>query len=92
MNEELKYVLNRYSDVVVDPDSLPDDELRFGVVLESLLHKWKGTGMGTDAVWLEIPIDKCHLITVAVKMGFCGHHCTEKYFMLTMWMGNKDDV
>lgn len=90
MEEQLKYTLNRYSDVILDPSSLPNTVPEFRESLKMQLENWRETGK--MAVWLEIPMDKTHLIWVAIELGFKGHHCTEDYFMLTLWLGDQDDV
>lgn len=87
---ELKYTKNRYSDIILDPESLPDTEHKFKDALERHMTNWKMEG--NYAIWLEIPIRKSELIKVADDAGFRAHHCTEDYIMMTRWIGNQHDI
>ena len=89
MNEEVKYKMNRYSDVILELDSFSNNEEEFRRTLEEQKEKWKNTD--SMAIWLQVPFERSHLIPIAIKLGFRGHHCTEDYFMLTLWMGNQND-
>lgn len=86
----LNYNLNRYFDIVVDPDSIPGDQEEFETDIKSCLEKWKDGKK--NAIWLEIPMNKSFLIPKILEIGFEAHHCTKEFIMFTMWLGNEDDV
>ncbi len=72
---------NQFGGMVADPGSLPEDPREFQRRLDFSLQEWKEEGI--VAVWLEVPIYRAALITVAVDAGFQFHHTGEEYLMLT---------
>ena len=83
--EKLRYTFNRYGDIIIDPTSLvTNDEFHCEII------KLKTATSG--AIWLEIPYRNSSLIPIAIENGFKGHHCTDTYFMLTLWLGDENDV
>ena len=72
---------NTFRGVMVDPASLPPSAATFDRQLEASLEAW--TTQGNQVVWLEIPIDRSELITIAVAAGFVFHHSGEDYLMTT---------
>ncbi len=86
-----KHTKNRYSDIVLDPSCLPDASEEFSDQLQLQMDAW-AEDEDVNAAWLEIPSTKTHLIRDALRLGFALHHCTPDYVMLTLWMGDPDDV
>ena len=39
-----------------------------------------------NAVWLHIPIEQSHLITLAAKHGFTYHHAEDNEAVLSLWL------
>lgn len=37
-------------------------------------------------MWLKVPVDFCHYISVAAHYGFQFHHTQPKYVMMCLWM------
>ena len=72
---------NPFGGVIPDPEALPTLSQAFGLQLCYSLKVWADRGF--QVVWLEIPIAKSHLISVATDAGFSYHHCGEDYLMLT---------
>ncbi len=84
----MNYTVNRYLDVVLDPASLPGDPDKFKDMITTQIAEWKTSGK--SAIWLEIPIQKSQFIQAAIDVGFKAHHCTESYFMFTLWLGGEE--
>lgn len=40
----------------------------------------------TPAMWLKVPMDFCHYISVAAHYGFEFHHTKPKYLMMYLWL------
>lgn len=41
---------------------------------------------GTVALWLKVPTDFCHFISIASHYGFQLHHTQPKYLMMCLWL------
>ncbi|CAN0567058.1 unnamed protein product, partial [Ectocarpus sp. 12 AP-2014] len=41
---------------------------------------------GTAALWLKVPTDFCHFISIASHYGFQLHHTQPKYLMMYLWL------
>lgn len=39
-----------------------------------------------SAVWLKVPVDFCHYISIAAHYGFQLHHTQPKYVMMSLWL------
>ena len=70
-----------FGGVVLTPDSLPAEPRVFVQRLRRSLAAWESAGY--RVVWLELPIGKAQLISLAVDAGFSFHHCDERILMLT---------
>lgn len=90
-NDNWKHTKNRYSDIVLDPSCLPDASEEFSDQLRRQMNAWMEDD-DVNAAWLEVPSTKTHLIRDALRLGFVLHHCTPDYVMLTLWMGDPDEV
>ena len=77
----IKATTNPFRGVIPDPEALPTLSQMFESQLYHSLKVWADRGY--LVVWLEIPIAKSHLISVAVDAGFSYHHCGKDYLMLT---------
>lgn len=42
--------------------------------------------MFSSAVWLKVPVDFCHYISIAAHYGFKFHHTQPKYVMMSLWL------
>lgn len=73
-----------YGGLAVDPEGLSSVPERFCEQLDQSLAAWKDSGV--RGVWLKIPIQKSHLISLAVERGFGFHHAEEGHLMLTRWL------
>lgn len=40
----------------------------------------------SSAVWLKVPVDFCHYISIAAHYGFKFHHTQPKYVMMSLWL------
>ena len=81
MVQSLEAKANPFGGMVTVPAALPKDPEEFS---ERLLHSLKDWGaQGIKAVWLEIPISRSSLISLAVEQKFTFHHTGEAYLMLT---------
>ncbi len=78
----LEYTTNPFGGVLSTPDGLPEDPQVFQQQLDHSLKTWKAEGF--RVVWVEIPIARSQLISVAVDAGFTFHHSGEDYLMLTL--------
>lgn len=85
----IRYNINRYKDVEIRTGTYPRNPEQFRVELSTRLREWKERGY--KAVWLRLPRRDCYLIPYAYDVGFCNHHAVEDYFMLTMWLGDKEN-
>lgn len=82
--ELLQGEADHFGGVVLDPAGLPSNAEDFGRRLDHSLRAWRKSG--TRGVWLQIPIEKAHLIGAAVARGFVFHHAEKHYCMLTQWL------
>lgn len=72
---------NAFGGRVVACNALPHEVDAFAKSLESSMAAWREEGC--KVVWLEIPIERSHLIPQAVAAGFVFHHATERRLQLT---------
>ncbi|PHT39771.1 Nudix hydrolase 8 [Capsicum baccatum] len=65
-----KWVLDasddEYGGVLVNPERLPSDPDKFTFALRASLSHWKAKGK--KGVWLKLPLEKCDLVPIAVKV------------------------
>ena len=40
----------------------------------------------SSALWLKVPVDFCHYISIAAHYGFKLHHTQPKYVMMSLWL------
>jgi 8-oxo-dGTP pyrophosphatase MutT (NUDIX family) len=73
---------NPFGGVIPVPDGLNPDPQIFAQELETSLHAWREHGY--RVVWLEVSLELAVLIPVATAVGFCFHHSSEQYLMLTL--------
>ncbi|MFT7587792.1 MAG: 8-oxo-dGTP pyrophosphatase MutT (NUDIX family) [Cellvibrionaceae bacterium] len=78
----LQYRTNNYASVIVDGHSLPADALEFTRLLPQALDQWRKEGF--RSVWLEVPIGKAALITIATTIGFEFHSTDPDALTLTL--------
>jgi 8-oxo-dGTP pyrophosphatase MutT (NUDIX family) len=69
----LAFEYNKFNGIIIDSAEIPNDEDVFLQQLRALLdhaalHK-------KAVVWLTLPIDLAHLITIATTQGFTFHNC-----------------
>ncbi|XP_059275890.1 nudix hydrolase 8-like isoform X2 [Lycium ferocissimum] len=57
---------DEYGGVLINPQTLPSNPNIFASVLCSSLSHWKMKGK--KGVWLKIPVEKCDLVPIAVKV------------------------
>lgn len=77
-----KYRTNNYAAVLIEADSLPDDTAVLLSDLPLALDHWRTAGL--RSVWLEIPIQKAHLISAATSHGFEFHSTDPDALTLTL--------
>ena len=77
----LESVINPFGGVVLKPEALVNDPVRFREQLRLSLGVWEAEGF--KLVWLEVPISRVRLVPVAVDEGFAFHHAREDYVLLT---------
>jgi len=75
---------DHYGGIILDPGSLPAEASAFTARLDSSLAHWRAGGV--RGVWMEVPIDKSHLIGIAVDRGFQFHHAEPGHCMMTAWL------
>lgn len=73
-----------YGGIILDPARLPSDPADFQLRLDDSLREWRGGGV--RGVWMQVPLEKAHLIGAAVDRGFIFHHAERHYCMLTHWL------
>jgi 8-oxo-dGTP pyrophosphatase MutT (NUDIX family) len=69
----LAFEYNKFNGIIIDSAEIPDDQEVFLQHLSALLdhanlHK-------KAVIWLTLPIDLAHLITIATTQGFTFHNC-----------------
>ena len=72
--------VNRYSGMVIDPDSLPSDPGQFASQLRTALAAWKDQGL--QLAWLQVPLGRAAIVPVAVEHGFVFHHADQESLMM----------
>jgi ADP-ribose pyrophosphatase YjhB (NUDIX family) len=82
--EALAHKIDVFNGVQVDSDALSPDVIEFGEKLQASLKIWMEEKR--KGVWLQIPINKSQLISVAVELGFVFHHAEADYVMMTLWL------
>lgn len=78
--ELLEHTVNRFNGVMIEKEALVHPLPVFTERLHLSLGQWERDGR--YLVWLEVPIDCCDVIPVAVKAGFTFHHTGETYLLL----------
>lgn len=76
----MKFELDKFNGVIVDPLSIPDCADEFHKHLSELTHF--AVTENKNLIWLTLPIDKSHLIKSATDLGFVFHNCLESELTL----------
>lgn len=71
---------NRFNGIEIDTEGLPGDPDEFRGCLKLSLQDW--INQNYQVAWVNIPVNKSGLISVAVDAGFVFHHCNQDYLML----------
>ncbi|KAL6054702.1 nucleoside diphosphate-linked moiety X motif 6 [Balamuthia mandrillaris] len=82
----LEGVVNLYNGVTITESALPTDPIEFGRRLQASLEIWKK--QGRRGIWLNIPIQLCALVPIAVKCGFVYHSAKPDALRLTTWLAD----
>ena len=77
----LEAMPNRFQGIELDPKALPPDPEEFRTRLSASLQEWKREAF--KVVWINIPIERAALISVATQAGFSFHHSGTDYLLLT---------
>ena len=77
----LAFEYNKFNGIIINSAEIPDDQDVFLQHLSALLehaslHK-------KSVIWLTLPIDLAHLITIATTQGFTFHNCLPTEVTLT---------
>ncbi|XVE57597.1 hypothetical protein DITRI_Ditri04bG0103000 [Diplodiscus trichospermus] len=75
---------DEYGGVILDSERLPADPNVFTSMLRFSVSHLKAKEK--KGIWLKLPVEKSHLVPVAVKEGFEYHHAERGYVMLTYWL------
>jgi 8-oxo-dGTP pyrophosphatase MutT (NUDIX family) len=80
--------INRYNDVVV---KIPIEESEEDGVnkFKANIDQWREEKRA--AVWCEVPCSKADKLPKLLELGFKPHHCTDDYFMLTLWLNDQSE-
>jgi len=79
-----------YGGVIVDETTtqFPSLPAHFATSLDLSLLAWKAGNV--RGVWLDVPIEKSQLISVATDRGFIFHHADKDHCMLTRWLPSHE--
>jgi 8-oxo-dGTP pyrophosphatase MutT (NUDIX family) len=69
----LAFEYNKFNGIIIDSDQIPEDIDVFLPQLNALLSHAKQQNKAV--IWLTLPIDLAHLITIATTQGFTFHNC-----------------
>jgi 8-oxo-dGTP pyrophosphatase MutT (NUDIX family) len=69
----LAFEYNKFNGIIIDSDQIPADIDVFLPQLNALLNHAKQQNKAV--IWLTLPIDLAHLITIATTQGFTFHNC-----------------
>ena len=69
----LSHEYDAFNGIIVDPESLPTAVDEFSKLLDDLLVHSKQQDKAV--IWLTLPIEMSHLISVATENGFTFHNC-----------------
>lgn len=81
MNQELVASPNQFGGVVIQSDALPQSPEEFRQRLAHSLAEWGRAEY--LVVWLDVPLDRASLISVATEAGFKFHHADEESLLMT---------
>jgi 8-oxo-dGTP pyrophosphatase MutT (NUDIX family) len=69
----LAFEYNKFNGIIINSAQIPDDIDVFLQQLSALLNHAKSQKKAV--IWLTLPIDLAHLITIATTQGFTFHNC-----------------
>lgn len=72
----LSHVYDAFNGIIVDTESLPTAVDEFSHALDKLLVH--SNQQEKSVIWLTLPIELSHLVSVATELGFTFHNCLAK--------------
>ena len=84
----LVHVVDHFNGIRVDSECLPTDKGTFRSKLWHSVQRWQSEGK--RGVFLKIPLDRIHLIEIAVDHQFTIHHARPQYVMLIRWLPRNE--
>jgi 8-oxo-dGTP pyrophosphatase MutT (NUDIX family) len=86
----LAFEYNKFNGIIINSDQIPEDIEVFLPQLDALLSHAKQQNKAV--IWLTLPIDLAHLITIATTQGFTFHNCLPNEVTLTFKSQPQDFV
>ena len=86
----LAFEYNKFNGIIINSDQIPEDIEVFLPQLNALLSHAKQQNKAV--IWLTLPIDLAHLITIATTQGFTFHNCLPNEVTLTFKSQPQDFV
>ena len=80
--EVFDHTTNQFGGIIINPALLPASGPEFEEQMRYSLPIWREES--NKLVWLEVPIERAALISLAVAMGFIFHHSSETYLMTVL--------
>ena len=78
--DTLAHSPDQFGGIIVDSERLPDEADEFAERLHASMDAWRGDGR--RLVWIDVPIQKAHLIPIATSNGFFFHHSNQEDLMM----------
>ncbi|CAN0386118.1 unnamed protein product [Ectocarpus sp. 12 AP-2014] len=81
----LPFERSKFNSATVDIAKIQvEDTADFALKLFATVDKLRKDGKA--ALWLKVPTDFCHFISIASHYGFQLHHTQPKYLMMYLWL------